>query len=103
MDMIRKKRNEKNGWNRKYWYVMTGICGFLAMLQGKAASADLIDAGAEMRYSNAPGPPWMETAIIAIVGLMVILAIGAILYLHYQKKQDAQERMQREEAEREEQ
>ena len=66
------------------------------------ASADSIDPGG-MKYSSAPGAPWMETAVIIIVGLMVILAIGVIMYLHYQKKQDAQERLQREEAEREEQ
>lgn len=97
-----KRKNEKQCWNRKYWYVMAGICGLLVILRSKAASADLIDSG-EMRYSSASGAPWMETAVIAIVGLMIILAAGAILFLHYQKKQDAQERMQREEAEREEQ
>ena len=97
-----KRKNEKKWWNRKCWYVMAGIGGLLAMIQARTVSADLIDSG-EMRYSNAPGAPWMETAIIVIVGVMVILAIGAISYLYYQKKQDEQERMQREEAEREEQ
>lgn len=96
------KRNGKKEWGRKYWHVMAGICGLSLILQSKTASADLIDTG-EMTYSSAPGSPWMETAVIAIVGLMIILAVGAILYLHYRKKQDDLERTQREEAEREEQ
>ena len=95
------KRNERKWSKRKNACLLPGIWGLLVMLHAKSASADLIPSG-EMKYSSAPGAPWMETAVIIIVGLMVILAIGAIVYLHYQKKQDAQERMQREEAEREE-
>lgn len=99
---IMKKRNEKRWRNGKACSILSGILGLLVMLQTKVASADMIDPGG-MQYSSAPGAPWMETAVIIIVGLMVILAVWAILFLHHQKKQDEQERMQREEAEREEQ
>lgn len=97
-----KKRNEKRWRNGKACCILSGILGLLVMLQTKVASADLIGPSG-IEYSNAPGAPWMETAVIIIVGLMVILAVWAILFLHHQKKQDEQERMQREEAEREEQ
>lgn len=97
-----KRKNEKKRANRKWNYFLFGILGLLVMLQTKVASADLIGFSG-IEYSSAPGAPWMETAVIIIVGLMVIMAVWAILFLHHQKKQDAQERMQREEAEREEQ
>ncbi len=97
-----ERKNEKKWRNGKRYYFLSGMWGLLAMLQTKMASADSIDPGG-IKYSGAPGAPWMETAVIIIVGLMVILAVWAILFLHHQKKQDAQERMQREEAEREEQ
>lgn len=96
-----KRRNERKWSKGKNGCLLVGIWGLLVLLRAKSASADLIPSGG-MKYSSAPGAPWMETAVIIIVGLMLILAIGAIVYLHYQKKQDAQERMQREEAEREE-
>ena len=102
MVKIMKSRKEKKWCNGKRFYFLFGIFGLVVMLQTKVASADVIDSGG-MKYSGAPGAPWMDTAVIIIVGLMVILAVWAILFLHHQKKQDAQERMQREEAEREEQ
>lgn len=70
-------------------------------MQGKTLSADLIDSGS-MTYSSALEVPWMETAVIVMVGLMFIFALAAICFLYHQKNQDAQERMQREAAEREE-
>ena len=102
MVFIMKRRNERRWSKRKSCCILSGIWGLLVLIQAKSASADSIDPGG-MKYSSAPGAPWMETAVIIIVGLMVILAVGVIMYLHYQKRQDAQERLQREEAEREEQ
>lgn len=95
------RSNQETGKRRKVSWIRAAVLGLFFWMPGKMATADSIDGGNTL-YANMPESPWMETAVMIIVGLMVIFAVAAICYLHHQKKQDAQERMQREEAEREE-
>lgn len=89
-------------WNKLKWFGAMAVSAALMPLQHTVVSADMIDRG-EVQYSNVPGAPWMELAVIIIVGLMVIFAIAAIVFMYHQKKTEEEARKQREEAEREEQ
>lgn len=62
--------------------------------------ADVVDTS--MTFSNVPGAPWMELAVLIMVGLMVMFAAFAIFFIYRQKKKDERDEQLRKEEERKE-
>ncbi len=79
---------------------MLGLAAML-LFRSRIVSADVVYPGFE--FSKAPGEPWMELAVVIMVGLMVLFAVFAIFFIYRQKKKDEKEEKLRKEEERKEQ
>ena len=62
--------------------------------------ADSVDPAASIFEGS--GAPWMELAVLIMVGLMVMFAVFSIFFIYRQKKKDEWDEQLRKEEERKE-
>ena len=62
--------------------------------------ADVVDPAAPIFEGSSA--PWMELAVLIMVGLMVMIAAFAIFFIYRQKKKDERDEQLRKEEERKE-
>ena len=64
--------------------------------------ADVVDTDMSRPLFSGSGAPWMELAVLIMVGLMVMFAAFAIFFIYRQKKKDERDEQLRKEEERKE-